>query len=224
MVKESTMKVNDIPIAFLFDLDGVLIDSESEYTQIWSEINRRFPTGIPDLALRIKGMTLDNILAQHYPEPEKDRAVRATLHELENQMTYRWLPGAKEFIQWLIDQDIPRVLVTSSDNEKMAHLKEEIPELEGMFTDIVTADKITKSKPDPEGYLLGAKLAGANPENCVVVEDSWQGVNAGKASGAFVIGVEGTLPAERIEPFCNIVVSNLQEIDKNNIIPILVNR
>lgn len=218
------MNTTTKPIAFLFDLDGVLIDSESEYTKIWNEINRRFPTGIADLALRIKGMTLDNIIATHYPDPEIERKVRATLHELENQMVYRWLPGAKEFIEWLVNENIPRILVTSSDDEKMLHLSEEIPELQPMFTDIVTADKITKSKPDPEGYMLGAKLAGANPENCVVVEDSWQGVNAGKASGAYVIGVEGTLPSERIEPFCNVVVSNLQQIDKMNLIEILKNR
>ena len=50
-------------IGVLFDLDGVLIDSESEYTKVWSEVNRRFPSQYPDLAHRIKGMTLDNIIA-----------------------------------------------------------------------------------------------------------------------------------------------------------------
>lgn len=209
-------------IGFLFDLDGVLIDSESQYTKIWSEIESRFPTGIEKFASTIKGMTLDNIIATHFPN--NDAAVRSLLHELENKMEYRWLPNAKEFIQWLIDNRIPRALVTSSDDEKMRHLNEEIPELMSMFTAIVTADKITKSKPDPEGYLLAASLLGMNPRNCAVVEDSAQGVRAGQASGSYVIGVAGTLPAERIEPFCDIVVYNLGELDKANLIEILQTR
>lgn len=210
-------------IGFLFDLDGVLIDSESEYTKIWRKINEKYKSGIPDFTNIIKGMTLDNILKK-FPNPEKHQEIRDTLHDLESKMIYRWLPGAKEFVEWLCDMNIPRALVTSSDDKKMEHLREEIPELEGMFTVIVTADKITKSKPDPEGYLLAAKLVGADILNCVVLEDSLQGVNAGKNSGAYVIGVAGTWPAEKIEPFCNIVVNNLSEINKKGLVDLLQER
>ena len=205
-------------IGVLFDLDGVLIDSETEYTRIWGEVHRRYPTGIEDLPHKIKGMTLDNIIATYFNDREDKQQLRDTLHELENQMTYEWLPGAKEFIEWLISENIPRALVTSSDNEKMAHLREQLPELESMMTTIVTADKISKSKPDPEGYLLAAKLIGVPPQPCAVVEDSLQGVKAGRASGAFVIGMEGTLPAETIAPYSDIVISNFKELDKNTIL------
>lgn len=205
-------------IGVLFDLDGVLIDSETEYTRIWGEVHRRYPTGIEDLPHKIKEMTLDNIIATYFNDHEDKQQLRDTLHELENQMTYEWLPGAKEFIEWLISENIPRALVTSSDNEKMAHLREQLPELESMMTTIVTADKISKSKPDPEGYLLAAKLIGVPPQHCAVVEDSLQGVKAGRASGAFVIGMEGTLPAETIAPYSDIVISNFKELDKNTIL------
>lgn len=205
-------------IGVLFDLDGVLIDSETEYTRIWGEVHRRYPTGVEDLPHKIKGMTLDNIIATYFNDREDKQQLRDTLHELENQMTYEWLPGAKEFIEWLISENIPRALVTSSDNEKMAHLREQLPELESMMTTIVTADKISKSKPDPEGYLLAAKLIGVPPQHCAVVEDSLQGVKAGRASGAFVIGMEGTLPAETIAPYSDIVISNFKELDKNTIL------
>ena len=205
-------------IGVLFDLDGVLIDSETEYTRIWGEVHRRYPTGVEDLPHKIKGMTLDNIISTYFYDREDKQQLRDTLHELENQMTYEWLPGAKEFIEWLISENIPRALVTSSDNEKMAHLREQLPELESMMTTIVTADKISKSKPDPEGYLLAAKLIGIPPQHCAVVEDSLQGVKAGRASGAFVIGMEGTLPAETIAPYSDIVISNFKELDKNIIL------
>lgn len=211
-------------IGALFDLDGVLIDSESEYTRVWSEVNRRFPTPYPDLAHRIKGMTLDNIVATYYEADGLGDKVRETLHMLEDEMKYEWLPGAKSFVEWLIENGIPRALVTSSDNKKMDHLREEVPELENMMTELVTADKITRSKPDPEGYLLGAELIGADPRHCVVFEDSLQGVKAGRASGAYVIGIAGTLPASAIEPYCDKVVNNLEEVDKTSLINILINR
>lgn len=213
-------------IGALFDLDGVLIDSESEYTKIWDEVHRSFPTGIVDLPRKIKGMTLDNIIKTYFGalDEKEEQRLRDTLHELERQMTYRWLPGAKGFVEWLINEDIPRALVTSSDDEKMQHLREQLPELEKMMTDIVTADKITKSKPDPEGYLLAAKLIGIEPKHCVVFEDSLQGVKAGKASGSYVVGIAGTLPAETIAPYCNKVVNNLAEIDRSELVKILENR
>lgn len=197
----------------LFDLDGVLIDSETEYTKIWSEINRRFPTGYDDLALRIKGMTLDNILATYYPDASLSNVVRDTLHELESHMTYRWLPGAEKLLKWLMADSIPRALVTSSDNKKMEHLQEEIPELMPMMSAVITADRISRSKPDPEGYLLGAHEIGIPISQCVVFEDSLQGVKAGRASGAFVVGVAGTLKPEILQPFCDIIVSSLEDLE-----------
>lgn len=209
------MNPSSKPIGMLFDLDGVLIDTESEYTRVYTEINRRFPTDFPDLPRRVKGMTLDNIIATFYPDTEQEQEIRDTLHELEKTIVCKWIPGAKEFINWLINENIPRALVTSSDGKKMAHLREQLPELPEMMTELVTADKITKSKPDPEGYLLAAKLLGAEPAHCVVFEDSLQGVKAGHNSGSYVVGVAGTLPAETIEPYCDIVVNNLNEIDKD---------
>lgn len=200
---------NEGKMAYLFDLDGVLIDSETEYSKIWSAINDRFKSGYPDLASRIKGMTLDNIISTYFSAADREEIIKM-LYEQEQRMVYNWLPGAKELLLKLKKAGIPTVLVTSSNQDKMKHLREELPDLEPLFSHIVTGDQVSKSKPDPEGYLLGAKLAGAKPENCVVFEDSLQGVKAGKASGAFVVGVSGTLPAEKLEPYSNMVVNTLE--------------
>lgn len=202
---------------FLFDLDGVLIDSEGEYLKIWEEINRQFPTGIDNLPIIIKGMTLTNILNQYF-SVEQHKGVIDLLYRLESRMKYNWLPGAEELLKELQKRSIPTALVTSSDDKKMAHLREEQPKLESYFTAIVTANRISRSKPDPEGYLLGAEIIGCKPNKCIVFEDSYQGVQAGKAAGAFVVGVEGTLSAERIEPFSNIIVNTLTKIDIDDLI------
>lgn len=198
---------------FLFDLDGVLIDSEKEYSKIWAQVNSEYPTGVRSLEQVIKGCTLDKIIDDHYPDPEVRVKVVERLYELEGKMVYRYTPGAHRLLCELNRRNIPVALVTSSNDVKMAHLDEEIPDIRGFFSFIVTADLITKSKPDPEGYLLGASKIGCRATDCVVFEDSLQGVKAGRNSGAFVVGVAGTLSRDILEPYSDIVVDSLEEID-----------
>ena len=210
-------------IGFLFDLDGVLIDSETEYTRIWQAIDQAFPTGVENFAIKIKGQTLPEILSQNFPEhlwPD----VTAMLNEREQRMHYPPLPGAMEILAELKRRDIPRALVTSSNGYKMKHLREECPDLEGFFSAIVTADMISHSKPDPEGYLLGARLIGADPTHCVVFEDSRQGLTAGKAAGAYTVGLTTTLPASEIGHLCHRVIPNLASIGLDEVIDTLHTR
>lgn len=204
-------------IGFLFDLDGVLIDSENEYTRIWTEIDRKFPTGKENFALKIKGQTLPEILAANFDPAEHDAVVKM-LNEKEQKMHYNWLPGAKEILEELTEAGYECVLVTSSNELKMKHLREEREDLICYFKDIVTADRITRSKPDPEGYLLGASILQVSPRCCFVFEDSLQGVRAGEAAGSFVVGLSTTLPVEVIEPHCNIVINNLSETGLDDLI------
>lgn len=210
-------------IGFLFDLDGVLIDSETEYTRIWEAIDHAYPTGIENFAIKIKGQTLPEILAANFPLDLHENVV-GMLNSMEQKMKYNLLPGAEEMLQQLRDRGIGAVLVTSSNDLKMRHLREEQPKLEGYFKDIITADRISRSKPDPEGYLLGASVLGVNPANCVVFEDSLQGVKAGKAAGALVVGLTTTLPKERIENYCDFTVGSLAEIDMDELIDTLEKR
>ena len=211
------VKDKDNNIGFLFDLDGVLIDSETEYTRIWSEIDRRHPTGVDNFAIRIKGQTLPEILARNFP-PELHQQIVDELNAEEQRMRYALLPGADSTLRRLAAEGIGRVLVTSSNDMKMRHLREELPGFESRFDHIVTADRVGRSKPDPEGYLLGASLLGVKPERCVVIEDSAQGVRAGRAAGAYVIGLTTTLPAERIADYCDEEHPTLAEIDLDDII------
>lgn len=210
-------------IGFLFDLDGVLIDSEREYTRIWSTIEKEYPTGIEGFPIKIKGMTLPEILHEYFPASQHAE-ITERLYEMEQKMHYEWLPGAKELLLTLRDKGYPRVLVTSSNGDKMRHLYADRPDLAPLFDDIVTADRISHSKPDPEGYLLGASLAGADPRRCAVFEDSAQGVKAGNAAGAFVIGLTTTLPAEKVATHSQKVIEDLSDIDIDEIVKILLTR
>ena len=211
-------------IGFLFDLDGVIIDSEKEYSRIWSQINQEFPSDVNNLEQVIKGCTLSKILNDHYNTVEERIVVEKRLHELENKMQYEYLPNAKEFLIELKKRNLKCALVTSSDNKKMDHLKEEIPELLDFFNFVVTGDMVKSSKPSPEGYILAASKLNKLPVNCVVFEDSLQGVMAGKNAETYVVGITGTFPIEKLNPYSDIIVNNLGELKLDNLIQELYRR
>lgn len=209
---------------FLFDLDGVLIDSEKEYSKLWARVNEEFPTGIESLEEKIKGTTLTDILDTHYPDPEIREKVVALLYEMEAHMKYEFMPGANDLLDKIKSHRYPMALVTSSNNDKMRHLEDELPGLTDIFDVVITGDMVEHSKPDPEGYLLAAQMLGCEPEKCVVFEDSLQGVKAGSFAGSYVIGIEGTLKGEVLEPFSDRVVNTLVDFDLEGVAEILKER
>ncbi len=204
-------------IGFLFDLDGVLIDSEKEYTRIWDEIDRMFPTGVEGFSKKIKGTTLEKILDTYFAEEAIKKKVIEELFLRERKMVYTFCPGAKELLEEIKSCGYPIALNTSSNDKKMKHLKEQLPELFDYMDAIVTGDQITHSKPNPESYLLAAKKIGVEPGQCIVFEDALQGAKAGKNAGAYVVGVAGTLPREILAPECDIVIDSLTEAKVNEL-------
>lgn len=190
------MNMNNKKIGVLFDLDGVLVDSEGEYSKFWGATGRKYNVGSESFADDIKGTTLGEILL-NFAEEERDGIVKA-LHEFENNMMYPVFPGVMEFLGELKDAGIPAAIVTSSDNVKMDFLFKRHPEFKDYFAAIITGSMVEHSKPDPEGYLLGASKIGVAPEDCFVFEDSLQGVEAGARSGAVVIAVATTNSREKL--------------------------
>lgn len=196
----------------LFDLDGVLIDSEGQYTRFWSEIDRRYPTGIEKFAIKIKGTTLDKIF-EHFPDPSLQRKIVRMLDEFQHNMPFEMYPDAEEFLTLLQSRGISMAIVTSSDERKMNVLFDRLPQLRPYFSAIVHAGMITHSKPHPEPYLKGAEALGLPPEDCCVFEDSLQGLAAGRASGAKVIAMATTYTADRLQGLADVIVRSFKEID-----------
>lgn len=198
--------------AALFDLDGVLIDSETLYTQFWEKVGREHHLPSPTFAYDIKGTTLTEILTTHFPEPEVRTDIDRMLHEFENEIIYPVFPGALEFVDKLRALGLKTVIVTSSDNKKMNFLFSQHPEFPGHFDAIVTACDVTRSKPDPEPYLVGAMKAGVRPEECIVFEDSFQGLEAGRRAGCKVVGLSTTNSAESIAGKADLIVPSLESL------------
>lgn len=204
---------NPLTIGFLFDLDGVLIDSERRYTRIWEEIERDYPTGIPDFPRVIKGTTLHNILDRYYPDPAVRNAVESRCLEAEKEMEYAYMPGAEKLLKELRDKQIPMCLVTSSDATKMESLRRKFPQIFFWFNAIVDGDMVTHGKPDPEPYLLGAHMIDLPAQQCIVVEDAITGMKAGHAAGAYIVGMTDTLGREAVTPYADIVLDSLEQLN-----------
>lgn len=202
--------------AALFDLDGVLIDTEGSYTEFWSRVADRYgkPASLP---YDIKGMTLETILPTHFPDPDTRREVEKMIHDFEDHMTYPLFPGAEEFIAELKSRGVKCAIVTSSDHKKMASLAMQHPELAAGMDTVVIADDVQRSKPDPQGYLLAAERLGVVPGLCVVFEDSLQGLEAGRRSGARVVGLATTNPIDKVAPLCDITIPEIAEADADAI-------
>ena len=215
-------KISDI--AFLFDLDGVILDSERRYSKIWYDIEQDYPTGITDFPRVIKGTTLHDILDRYFPAPEvRDEVVRRCI-EAEKQMKFDYMPGAAELLDTLNAKGIPCALVTSSDKAKMDSLNRQIPELLPKFNAIVDGDMVLHGKPDPEPYLTGARVLSVSPRHCAVIEDALTGIAAGNAAGAYVIGMSDTLGRKAITRLADEVYDLLSEIPVDHIIRILRDR
>ena len=184
--------------AALFDLDGVLIDSETLYTQFWKRVGERHHLPSPTFAYDIKGTTLNDILTTHFPDPKVRADVDRLLHDFENEIVYPVFPGALEFVDALRAAGLKTVIVTSSYSKKMGFLFRQHPDFPTHFDAIVTACDVTHSKPHPEPYLVGASKAGVKPSECLVFEDSYQGLESGRRAGCKVIGISTTNPASEV--------------------------
>lgn len=193
----------------LFDLDGVLVDSEGEYSKFWGAMGDRYGL-VSTFASDIKGTTIGEILL-NFPEGDRD-GILAALHEFESNMEYPVYPGVMEFLGRLKKAGIPSAIVTSSDNVKMDLLFGRRPELREMVNVVITGSMVSRSKPDPEGYLKGAELIDVPIEECCVFEDSLQGLQAGRLSGATVIGIATTNSREKVAPLADITVDRFEEI------------
>lgn len=192
----------------LFDLDGVVVDSESIYTQFWSDIDKLYPTGVKNFAIAIKGNTLQRILADYFPDNDVKQDILERIKDFEINMRYKPFADAIRFINELKRNQFRIAIVTSSSQKKMDNLYAQNPGFREMFDAVVTGDMVSHSKPDPEPYLLGAKAIGVAPESCYVFEDSISGIESGIRAGATVIGLATTLPYDKIDCKAHLTIND----------------
>jgi HAD superfamily hydrolase (TIGR01509 family) len=192
----------------LFDFDGVIADTETQYTEFWNKMGKDY-LGLEDFGHTIKGQTLIPIFGKHFDGMIKEQEeIVPQLNEFEANMSYNYIPGAEAFMKELKTAGIPIAIVTSSNNMKMSNAYKAHPELPELIDKVLTREYFSKSKPDPECFLKGMEVLGGSPEETVIFEDSFHGLAAGRASGAKVIGLATTNKREAIAPLCDMVIDD----------------
>lgn len=194
-------------IAALFDFDGVVMDTETQYSLFWNKIGKQYFPQIEEFGRIIKGQTLVNIYAKYFAGMEKEQQdITTRLNLFEKDMAYEYIPGVVDFMKDLRAHGVKMAIVTSSNDLKMANVYKAHPELKELVDRILTAEMFTRSKPAPDCFLLGAEVFGTVPQNCVVFEDSFHGLEAGNAAGMAVVGLCTTNPKEAIADKCKLVM------------------
>lgn len=196
----------------LFDLDGVVLDTESQYSRFWGMIGREVRPDVHDFGDRIKGQTLTQIFDGWLPQDEALRAsITERLYAFEDTMEFPFIPGAYEFLKALKEQGVPTAVVTSSNKPKMRQVYQRCPAICDLFTAILTSEDFSASKPDPDCYLRGAARLGATPAESVVFEDSINGLRAARAAGTYVVGLATTNPRATVATLADIVVDDFTQ-------------
>ena len=191
----------------LFDLDGVIMDTETQYGIFWNRTGKEL-LGMDDFGRTIKGQTLNHIIS-HFDGASKSKdEIIEELYEYERNMSYDYIPGADAFMKDLHAKGIPMAIVTSSNDAKMVNVRKAHPELWELTDAILTSEHFSKSKPDPECFIKGMEILGGRPEETYVFEDSIHGINAGRAAGAKVIGLATTNTREAIVHLCDQVIDD----------------
>lgn len=210
------------PIAALFDFDGVVMDTESQYTLFWDEKGKEHHPEIPDFGHHIKGQTLTQLYEKYFLYPEElQPQITKELNEFETHMNFEYIPGVVDFMKDLRSRGVKIAIVTSSNDKKMANAYRAHPELPDLVDRILTADMFTHSKPHPECFLMGAEVLEAPIENCIVFEDSFHGLEAGNRAGMKVVGLSTTNPASAINDKASVVIPDFVGFSYEKMIAIL---
>ncbi len=199
----------------LFDLDGVLVDTEGQYSDFWGAAAAKYLPEVKGFANMIKGQTTQAILS-HYPA-EVIPSLTEIYADFEANLDCPLMDGAEELIRDLHSHGVKICIVTASSDIKLRNVLRKHPLFEELFDFIISGDQIKKSKPDPECYLTAARKIDVPAARCVVFEDSVNGLNAGLNAGMKVVGVTTTHPNTVVGPLCHMMIPHLSLCDYGNL-------
>lgn len=193
----------------LFDFDGVVVDTEPQYTVFWASECRRYHPAAVGEEHRLKGMSLTQIYDTFFAaERAEQPAITARLNDYEARMSMPYIPGVEAYLALLRRAGVRTAVVTSSNQRKMQAAYRLHPELRTLFDRVLTAEDFAESKPSPDCYIKGMAAFGASPDATIVFEDSINGLKAARASGATVIGLDTTNPRDVVSQLAHYTISD----------------
>ena len=213
------MKLPRPPLAVVFDMDGLLFDTERLYEQaaiaaaaeLGYELDSTFHrTTVGSSWEVIRSLLIDRYGATFAAEDLRAAARRIFGELVERQRILK--PGALELLDLLDGLGLPRAIATTSSRPTVQrHL--EAHDLVGRFHHVVAHGDYARHKPAPDPFLTAAELLGVTPALCLALEDSHNGVRAASAAGMMTVMVPDLLPpTDEIQGLCTWIVADLHDV------------
>lgn len=214
--------------AFIFDMDGVIIDSEPVHREIEQSLFRECGINVSEGEhLGFIGSTShymwDKLRKKHNLSNTLEELVERNrviyLDHLNSDETVKPIEGVGELIKELHEKGI-KLAVASSSPINVIETVVNTFKLKDYFDILVTGDEVTKSKPEPDIFLHAAEKLGVKPENCIVIEDSSNGVKAAKKAGMKCIGYKNLGSGDQDISTADFIVNSLHQAREmlNNLI------
>lgn len=203
----------------IFDMDGLMFDSERVWGTLWEPAFARFGMAVPDgLPTAMRGITGDAAIATiraHCGDSVDAEAVFAAFYEIAEE---RFAQGAEkkrgldELLAYLAGKGVP-LAVASSSPEVIVRTNLEVAGVRPFFAEVVHGREVAHSKPAPDIFLEAARRLGTDPAHTLVLEDSHAGVRAGAAGGFVTVMVPDTVaPTDEIRSLTACVCEDLLEV------------
>ena len=208
-------------IAVIFDMDGVILDSEQVYQEIEQEMYAELGITVTRQEhLSFMGTT-ENIMWEHMKslhgleQDPRDLASRERERLLSRLRSPRGIPpveGIEDLLKQLYDKGISVWLASSSVREIIETVLRKL-NIGKYFSGTVSGEEVERSKPAPDIFLKASRIAGIPPSSCIVIEDSENGIRAARSAGMKVIGLKNPNSADLDFSGADRIVHSLKEID-----------
>jgi len=206
----------------IFDMDGVIIDSEEIHKKAYYETFKSLGVDVSEeLYKTMTGSSTINAfqkLVNHFnlndiPEELVLQKRKRYVNYFENDPTLALVHGVKELIQFLNKQNLTLVLASSSAMVNINRVFSRFV-LNQYFTAKISGADLTASKPHPEIFEKAAILGGVSKEQCIVIEDSDNGIKAANDAGIFVVGYENPLVSDQTLKDANLIIRDYNILKK----------
>jgi beta-phosphoglucomutase len=221
---EAKLTSSHSPLAVIFDMDGVLVDSYQAHWQSWHFMADELGKGLTEEQfVSTFGRTSREIIAEHWGEnalppgeiADFDRRKEALYREIVAR-DFPAMDGARELLRELHQAGFRLAVGSSGPPENVALAVERLVAAE-YFDALVTGKDVTRGKPDPEVFLVAAQRLGVAPANCAVIEDAPVGITAANAAGMASIALVSTGHTPESVGHARLVVRSLRELSTSRI-------